>query len=438
MKVRGEMMAIQMRRGEYGDFDPGKLIPAEWAVVLSGDPNTQDGRAAYLCFDAGNVKRMVTQEDLQKDIEMAVGDIKDTVVKESIEKVKEDALDSKVDKVTGKGLSTNDYTTEEKNKLADIKDFTGANSMNNGSAGLVPAPDKSMWRSFLCADGTWRDLTLSYDEKNQLLDLNVGDGYSRVPIPTVTATTPGLMTPAMFDKFDNLIENGQTDISGNAGTATKLKTAVTVDGMNFDGSSSISHYAVCYTSGATAEKTVSLSNFKLAVGSRITVRFNYANTVANPTLNVNATGAKPIYYKNSNIPAELIEQYTVLELVYSGSYWYVVGNMNILTKGDSISVECFTAGYVTSMGQEVQFCIPVSTPIVGCSSVKIESATGLQIRQNGNYVYGGNASTLVAASSYRGVINRNMVSVAATMPNTTNAVNNAPCGVHAALKLTFS
>ena len=328
-----------MRRGEYGKFDPEKLLPAEWAVVLSGDPNTQDGRAAYLCFDAGNVKRMVTQEDLQKDIEMAVGDIKDTVVKESIEKVKEDALDSKVDKVTGKGLSTNDYTTEEKNKLADIKDFTGANSMNNGSAGLVPAPDKSMWRNFLCADGTWEELTLSYDEKNQLLDLNVGDGYSRVSIPTVTATTPGLMTPAMFNKFDNLIENGQTDISGNAGTATKLKTAVTVDGMNFDGSSSISHYAVCYTSGATAEKTVSLSNFKLAVGSRITVRFNYANTVANPTLNVNATGAKPIYYKNKNIPAELITSYIVLEVVYTGSYWCVIG---VIDRATALSTTAVT------------------------------------------------------------------------------------------------
>jgi hypothetical protein len=29
-------------------------------------------------------------------------------------------LDTKVDKVTGKGLSTNDYTTDEKNKLAGI------------------------------------------------------------------------------------------------------------------------------------------------------------------------------------------------------------------------------------------------------------------------------------------------------------------------------
>lgn len=431
-------MAINMRNGVYSKFDPDKMTTAELAVVTSGDPGASDGRTMYVCFAPGDVKRITTYEDMKESIADATQEITEEVAENAAPKAAEIALNTKVDKIAGKGLSTNDYTTEEKNKLAGIENFAGANSMNNGSAGLVPAPDKSMWRSFLCADGTWRDLTLSYDEKNQLLDLNVGDGYSRVPIPTVTATTPGLMTPAMFDKFDNLIENGQTDISGNAGTATKLKTAVTVDGMNFDGSSSISHYAVCYTSGATAEKTVSLSNFKLAVGSRITVRFNYANTVANPTLNVNATGAKPIYYKNSNIPAELIEQYTVLELVYSGSYWYVVGNMNILTKGDSISVECFTAGYVTSMGQEVQFCIPVSTPIVGCSSVKIESATGLQIRQNGNYVYGGNASTLVAASSYRGVINRNMVSVAATMPNTTNAVNNAPCGVRAALKLTFS
>ena len=40
-------------------------------------------------------------------------------------KVIKAALDNKVDKVTGKGLSTNDYTTAEKNKLAGIAE--GAN-----------------------------------------------------------------------------------------------------------------------------------------------------------------------------------------------------------------------------------------------------------------------------------------------------------------------
>lgn len=33
----------------------------------------------------------------------------------------DEALNEKVDKVTGKGLSTNDYTTAEKNKLADFE-----------------------------------------------------------------------------------------------------------------------------------------------------------------------------------------------------------------------------------------------------------------------------------------------------------------------------
>lgn len=263
-----------------------------------------------------------------------------------------DMIGKKVDKVEGKGLSTNDYTTAEKNKLADIKNFTGANSVNDGSAGLVPAPDKSEWINFLCADGTWKKLTLSYDEVNQLLDLNVGNGYSRVPIPTVTANVPGLMTPAMFNKFDNLIENTQTDISGNAGTATKLKTARTIDGVNFDGAANITHYAVCYTAASTAAKTVSLSNFKLVTGARVIVRFWYENSAVNPTLNVNSTGAKPICYKNSNIPSWLIPQYAVLELVYSGSYWYVVGTIDerkLLSTTSVIPTALTTWAYTTAI-----------------------------------------------------------------------------------------
>ena len=34
----------------------------------------------------------------------------------------EEKIDSKVDKIEGKGLSTNDYTTEDKNKLDNLSD----------------------------------------------------------------------------------------------------------------------------------------------------------------------------------------------------------------------------------------------------------------------------------------------------------------------------
>lgn len=57
-------MAIQHRRGVYSRFDPSRLVAGEWAVVLSGDPAARDGRAAYVCFAAGDVKRVATYEDM--------------------------------------------------------------------------------------------------------------------------------------------------------------------------------------------------------------------------------------------------------------------------------------------------------------------------------------------------------------------------------------
>ena len=85
---------------------------------------------------------------------------------------------------------------------------------------------------------------------------------------------------------------------GNANTATKLQTIRTINGMKFDGSSNVNNYGVCDTAAATAAKTVTVGNnvgFELAVGAQVHVKFTYANSAANPTLNVNGTGAKPIY-----------------------------------------------------------------------------------------------------------------------------------------------
>lgn len=61
-------MAIQHRRGIYSKFDPTRMLPGEWAVVLSGDTNVSDGMAAYMCFAAGVVKRMATYDDLHSQI----------------------------------------------------------------------------------------------------------------------------------------------------------------------------------------------------------------------------------------------------------------------------------------------------------------------------------------------------------------------------------
>lgn len=67
-------MAIQLRRGAYADFDPTKMVPAEVGIVTSGDPNTDDGKAAYVAFSAGNAKRIATVEDIATDLQDATDD----------------------------------------------------------------------------------------------------------------------------------------------------------------------------------------------------------------------------------------------------------------------------------------------------------------------------------------------------------------------------
>lgn len=62
-------MAILMRRDDYEGFDPSKLRAGEWAVVMGDDPDTKDGKSVYMCFSAGNVKRMSTYEDMKDNME---------------------------------------------------------------------------------------------------------------------------------------------------------------------------------------------------------------------------------------------------------------------------------------------------------------------------------------------------------------------------------
>ena len=60
-------------------------------------------------------------------------------------------------------------------------------------------------------------------------------------------------------------------------------------------------YGTCDTDATTAEKVITVANKKweLKVGIIVGVKFSYSNTASNVTLNVNNTGAYPIWYSNS-------------------------------------------------------------------------------------------------------------------------------------------
>lgn len=81
-------------------------------------------------------------------------------------------------------------------------------------------------------------------------------------------------------------------------------------------------YAECSVAGNVAAKIVTADNFELAVGAQIRIKFDYANTHGAPSLNVNSTGAKPLYFNGSLASAvnSWADGQTVL-FYYDGTNW---------------------------------------------------------------------------------------------------------------------
>lgn len=99
---------------------------------------------------------------------------------------------------------------------------------------------------------------------------------------------------------------------------------VEIDGTQYPIASTL--YGTCSTTASTAAKVVVLANFdELIVGTMISVKFVYSNTASNPTMNVNSTGALPIYKYGTTTPGttagESWSANSILTFVYDGSAW---------------------------------------------------------------------------------------------------------------------
>lgn len=155
-------------------------------------------------------------------------------------------LGNKVDKVSGKSLSTNDYTTEEKNKLkgiatgatANIGTITGVkmNGSSKGTSGVVDLGTVltgGKQTSTSNADGgsnvyTFSDgstITVKNGSKGSTPTIKAASGTSigSVGTPTVTASTSGATTTFTFNNL-----KGQKGDKGDPGVnATTTSVATT-------------------------------------------------------------------------------------------------------------------------------------------------------------------------------------------------------------------
>ena len=162
-------------------------------------------------------------------------------------------------------------------------------------------------------------------------DIDTNTTYTAASAAPKAPGTAAVGTSTKYAREDH-VHPLQTTVSGNAGSATKLATKRTIDGVNFDGSANIHHYGTCSTAADTEAKTVALANFVLATGAIAFIRFTVTNTASSPTLNINATGAKAIRYRNAGINASHLAADRTYCFIYDGSYYQLVGDIDTNTK----------------------------------------------------------------------------------------------------------
>lgn len=140
-------MAIIHRLGEYKDFYPSKMRPAELAVVQSGDPHAVNGRSVYMCFVAGVVKQLATYEDMEKQIADATVDIRDqyiaifTEINEETEAFAVAASAASLEAKKSQLLAADSATEAMDNALLAIDYSKRSESFAHGNTGVRPGED---------------------------------------------------------------------------------------------------------------------------------------------------------------------------------------------------------------------------------------------------------------------------------------------------------
>ena len=214
----------------------------------------------------------------------------------------------------GTGLTTSTY----KNAIiiGNASTATSAFSTVRTASGALYATAQDGAPSFgtlpVAQGGT--GLTASPSMLTNLGSTTAANVLAATPRPGVTGTLP--------------VANGGTGATATSGARQKLGIG----------------YGTCGTAAATAAKTATISGFTLETGSRVAIKFTYANTAASPTLNINSTGAKVIYLRGTTKRPAGGNYYTwnageTVEFVYTGSAFEMQKAINMTLSGTTLYVE---------------------------------------------------------------------------------------------------
>lgn len=225
------------------------------------------------------------------------------------------------------------------NTVPQFQIYAGTTDITNNTnaAGFSGTPklklntDSNEQHAILFQGGAGVNVTMGGDGTNKYIQAGINSSTFKSSI------VPTIFTGAISGLIDTNLTSSRALISNTSGKISASSVTSTQLGYLNGVTSSIQtqldtikanciYRGVCYTSANTAAKTVSVDgDFTLTAGVFVAIRFEQMNAASNPTLNVNNTGAKAIFYrgaawKTSQDPAR---RYDTILMTYDGTQWMI-------------------------------------------------------------------------------------------------------------------
>ena len=143
---------------------------------------------------------------------------------------------------------------------------------------------------------------------------------------TITVDANGVITAATATASAlGIVKPDGTTVTISNGVISAPHQTIKQDGIT---GATTNRFGTCATAAGTAAKTVNIrtGTFSLETGARVTVKFSNANTADSPTLAVNSTAAKNIFFAGSQITTSEAKRMLAgtVDFVYDGTQWQLV------------------------------------------------------------------------------------------------------------------
>mgnify|MGYP003289172305 CR=1 FL=1 len=275
------------------------------------------------------------------------------------------AIGNKVDKVSGKGLSTNDYTTTEKTKLSGIA--TGAEVNQNAFSNIKI--------------GT---TTISADSKTDTLTLSAGNGISLTPTAssdTISIANTGVLSIGTGTSNGTISVDGENvAVKGLGSAAYKASSAFDAAGAANTAASTAETNAKAHADEIKTTLEESLNTLETDLSEDITNIINGTTTVKKAESATTATkvgtttvgGSTQPIYLNNGTPTKI--GYTIAKSVPSNA----VFTDTTYTAGTGLALSGTTFNHSNSVtAATVKPSVPSSLPTSG--TVNLNFGGGLTI-----------------------------------------------------------